>query len=69
MFFELMVGAPRSLASPSRGTTVDVLQISGSRSQTSGNASQGSTMVHTTVTMHAVSRMIFLQSFFESLRY
>jgi hypothetical protein len=36
-----MVDAPESLALPPRGLAADVLQISGSRSQNSGNASQG----------------------------
>jgi hypothetical protein len=36
------MGAPRSLAPPPRGPAADLLQLSGSHSQTSGHASQGS---------------------------
>jgi hypothetical protein len=36
-----MVDAPESPALPPRGPAVDVLQLSGSRSYTSSNASQG----------------------------
>jgi hypothetical protein len=47
-FLALMVGALGSIAStPLREPTVDVLQLGGSRSQTSGNASQGATMSST----------------------
>jgi hypothetical protein len=54
MFLALMVGAPRSPGGPnnvlfdrlraprsSGGAIVDILQLSGSRSQSSGNTSQG----------------------------
>jgi hypothetical protein len=44
MFFALVVGAPGSPTPPPRRSTVDVLQLSGSHSQTFSNASQGATM-------------------------
>jgi hypothetical protein len=51
-----MVGAPRSPTPLPRGSAIDVLQLSYSRSQTSENASLGATM----------SRMFF-SNFFRSL--
>jgi hypothetical protein len=39
-----MVDAPGSPTPPPKGPTADILQLSGSHSQTSGNASQGATM-------------------------
>jgi hypothetical protein len=46
--FLLMVGAHGSPAlAPPRGPTANILQLSGSHSQTSGNASQGPTMSRT----------------------
>jgi hypothetical protein len=42
-----MVGATGSLTLPPKGPAVDVLQLSGSRSQTTGNTSQGVTMSRT----------------------
>jgi hypothetical protein len=39
MFLVLMVGAPRSPASPPRGLTVDVSCVDGGRSQVSVTAS------------------------------
>jgi hypothetical protein len=53
------VGAPRSQASPPKEPAIDVLQLSGSHFQTSGNASQGATMVRNTAMMHAMSMTFF----------
>jgi hypothetical protein len=39
MFFALMVDTSGPPAPPPRGAAVDILQLSGSRSQTSDNAS------------------------------
>jgi hypothetical protein len=46
-FFALMVGASRSLAPPPSRPFINVPQQSGSHSQTSSNASQGTTMSRT----------------------
>jgi hypothetical protein len=43
-FLALMVGAPGSQVLAPRGPTANVLQLSGSCSETSGNASQGAIM-------------------------
>jgi hypothetical protein len=42
MFFMLMVGAPRSSASPPRGAAIDVFCVDGGCSQIYSIASQGS---------------------------
>jgi hypothetical protein len=47
MVLSVTVDAPESLTPPPRGATIDVLRLSGSRSQTYGNASQGATMSRT----------------------
>jgi hypothetical protein len=58
-FSALIVDAPGSIATtPPREPAIDVLQLCGSRSQTSGNASQGATM----------SSTFLSKSFFGSLR-
>jgi hypothetical protein len=57
-FLALMVGALGSPTLPPRGPVADVLHLSGSRSQISGNASQWATM----------SRTFLSKSFLGSLR-
>jgi hypothetical protein len=44
MFFVLMVGAPGPPALPPKGAAINILQLSGSGSQTSDNTSQGATL-------------------------
>jgi hypothetical protein len=47
IFFVLMVGAPGPPAPPPKGPTIDIMQLSDSRSQTSNNASKGHSMSRT----------------------
>jgi hypothetical protein len=44
MFFVSMVGTPRSLSAPARGSTIDVFYIDGGHSKISDNTRQGPTV-------------------------
>jgi hypothetical protein len=59
MFLSVNARHSQISGTASQGPTANVLQLSGSRSQTSGNASQEATM----------SKTFLCKSFFGSLRY